>query len=49
MRQRGFEASKGILSFSRYVNEKNDLGLEAFVIKLMGEYLYNEYQAILQH
>jgi hypothetical protein len=49
MRQKGFEACKRILSFSRYVNEKNDLGLEAFVIELMGEDLYKEYQAILQH
>lgn len=48
MREKGYEACKSTLSFTRYVNEKNDLGLKEYVIELMGEPLYNEYQAMLQ-
>ena|SRR5690554_3805872 len=41
MKDKGFEACKSILSFTRYVREKNDIGLEEFVKKQMGE---NDYQ-----
>lgn len=44
MKNKGFESCKTVLPFTRYVNEKNDLGLEEFVIKLMGENLYKEYK-----
>ncbi len=44
MERKGFEYCKKVLSFTRYVNEKNDVGLEDFVIQQMGEDLYREYQ-----
>ena len=47
MKNKGFESCKTVLPFTRYVNEKNDLGLEEFVIKLMGEDLYKEYRDLV--
>ncbi|MET3114856.1 hypothetical protein AAKU52_002596 [Pedobacter sp. CG_S7] len=46
MIERGFEQCKSILSFSRYVNEKNDVGMEEYIKNLMGEE-YQEYKALL--
>lgn len=43
MEQRGFEGCLQILSFTRYVNEKNDVGLDEYVKDLMGEKEYNSY------
>jgi len=40
MSERGFEACKGVLSFTRYVNEKHDIGMDEYVKQLMGD----EYQ-----
>ncbi|MEN0053553.1 MAG: hypothetical protein AAGC65_07780 [Mucilaginibacter sp.] len=47
MADKGFEACKSALPFTRYVNEKNDVGLEEFVQKLMGKELYQEYKKLL--
>lgn len=47
MIERGFEQCKSILSFSRYVNEKNDVGMEEYVKNLMGEE-YQEYRDLLK-
>ena len=47
MRQRGFDNCKTILSFTRYVNEKNDIGLDEFVCSLMGKEEYEEYKSFL--
>lgn len=33
MKKNGFEKCKGILSFTRYVNEKNDIGLDEWMKK----------------
>ena len=41
MENTGFEACKSVLSFTRYVREKNDIGLEEFAKEQMGE---NDYQ-----
>jgi hypothetical protein len=41
----GFEACQSVLSFTRYVNEKNDIGLDAFIQKHM---LPSEYEEYLQ-
>ena len=43
MEKKGFDRCKTMLSFTRYVNEKNDLGMEAYIKNLFGEVLYNEY------
>lgn len=47
MKEKGFESCGSVLSFNRYVNEKNDLGLEAFVKDKIGETHWNEYQQML--
>lgn len=45
-RKDGFEKCKGVLSFTRYVNEKNDIGLDEFVRQHMDSSDYLEYQNI---
>lgn len=47
MRKEGFEACKRVLSFTRYVMEKNDVGMEEFVKKLMGAEEYSEYKSFM--
>jgi hypothetical protein len=47
MEGKGFEACKGILSFTRYVNEKNDVGLEEYIRQRMDPEDYAEYQGFL--
>ena len=47
MEQKGFEACKGVLSFTRYVNEKNDIGMDEYVQQRMGLEDYAEYQSLL--
>lgn len=47
MEDKGFEACKENLSFTRYVMEKNGHGLEAFIREKMGEADYSEHQAML--
>jgi hypothetical protein len=46
MRARGFEECRTVLSFTRYVQEKNDVGLEAYVRGLMGEEEHEEYKEL---
>lgn len=43
---KGFEASKSILSFTRYVREKNDIGLEEFLKQKMGEIDYKKFKLL---
>jgi hypothetical protein len=31
MKERGFEGCKNILSFTRYVNERNDIGMDEYL------------------
>jgi len=47
MQQRGFEVCKSILSFTRYVNEKNDIGLDEYVRQHMDPEDLAEYQSFL--
>ncbi len=43
MKSKGFELCKGILSFTRYVMEKNDIGMDEWMKKHLSEDDYNEY------
>ncbi len=36
-KNRGFDDCKGVLSFTRYVNEKNDIGMEAWMKEHLAE------------
>ncbi len=47
MQQKGFEACQRILSFTRYVNEKNDIGLEEYIQQHMDPEDLAEYQSFL--
>lgn len=47
MKQKGFERCRTVLAFTRYVMEKNDVGIEAYVREKMGEE-YAAYQALLK-
>jgi hypothetical protein len=47
MQQKGFEACKGFLSFTRYVNEKNDIGLKEYIQRQMDPEDFAEYQSLL--
>ena len=42
----GFDTCKTILSFTRYVMEKNDVGMDEYVRRLMGEADHAEYHAM---
>ena len=43
MEKRGFNECKSILSFTRYVMEKNDIGQEEFIRNLVSDAVYDEY------
>ena len=47
MAAKGFEWCRTVLSFTRYVQEKNDVGLEAYVRGLMGDQEYQEHKALM--
>ena len=47
MEAMGFEGCKTVLSFTRYVMEKNDIGLEEYVQLHMGAEEYAEYKSML--
>lgn len=47
MEERGFSGCQGILSFTRYVNEKNDIGMEEYVRELMGPEAYSNYKRVM--
>ncbi len=46
MEEKGFKECRSILSFTRYVMEKNDIGQEEFVRNLVGKAIYDEYLQI---
>ncbi len=43
----GFEKCKSVLSFTRYVMENNDVGMEEYLKTELGEDVYSEYQSLL--
>jgi len=47
-KKRGFEDCKGILSFNRYVNEKNDIGMDKWMEQHLGKDDYNEYHKVIE-
>jgi hypothetical protein len=48
MEKDGFEKCCTYLSFTRYVNEKNDMGLDAYVRLHMDPDDYKEYTSMLK-
>lgn len=48
MKMQGFELCKGILSFSRYVMEKNDIGMERWMEQHLSKDDYKEYRKIIE-
>lgn len=49
MEARGFHECLGVLSFTRYVNEKNDIGMDEYVKRLMGERDFAAYKQIIDN
>lgn len=47
MEKRGFESCKNILSFTRFVLEKNDIGMDEYIRKHMDEEDYFEYKKLI--
>lgn len=47
MQEKGFESCKSVLSFTRYVNEKNDVGLEEYIRQQMDDEDFAEYHRFL--
>lgn len=47
MREKGFDDCRTILSFTRYVNEKNDVGLDAYLKENISPKDLMEYNKIL--
>lgn len=48
MQNKGFENCKSILSFTRYVREKKDIGMDEFVKNKMGIEDYEKHQSLLK-
>tara|TARA_R110002050_G_scaffold14844_1_gene46465 strand:- start:272 stop:652 length:381 start_codon:yes stop_codon:yes gene_type:complete len=48
MEMQGFELCKGVLSFSRYVNEKNDIGMGEWMKKHLSAEDYKAYYEITE-
>lgn len=48
MEMQGFELCKGVLSFTRYVMEKNDIGMGEWMKKHLGEADYKAYCEITE-
>lgn len=48
MRIRGFDSCKSVLSFTRYVMEKNDIGMEKWMQEHLSEDDYNEYHKVIE-
>lgn len=46
MERNGFENCKSILSFARYVREKRDIGLEDFILDVMGKKDYENFKKL---
>jgi hypothetical protein len=47
MRNEGFEDGKRVLSFTRYIMEKNDVGLEEYLRKNVDPKIYQEYLSLM--
>lgn len=47
MAEKGFKECQTMLSFTRYVQEKHDVGQEAYVRGLMGDQEYQEYKTLM--
>jgi hypothetical protein len=47
MQEKGFEGCKGVLSFTRYVMEKHDIGLEEYIRQHMDPADYAEYRELV--
>src|SRR5680860_142488 len=48
MEMQGFKLCKGVLSFRRYVMEKNDIGMEEWMRKNLGEEDYKAYYKTIE-
>jgi len=48
MKAKGFEACKSVLSFTRYVLEKNDIGMGEWMEKHLGAEDYKEYRKLIE-
>jgi hypothetical protein len=48
MEIQGFELCKGVLSFSRYVMEKNDIGMERWMEQNLSKDDYNAYRKVIE-
>jgi hypothetical protein len=48
MQNKGFESCKNMLSFTRYIMEKNDVGMAEFIKQKMGSEDYAEYQSLIK-
>lgn len=48
MKERGFESCKSVLSFSRYVMEKNDIGMKEWMKKHLSEDDFREYENLIE-
>ncbi len=46
MEKRGFEACKSVLSFTRYVNERRDIGMDDFLKENLSEEDYKYHRSI---
>lgn len=49
MENKGFDSCRRILSFTRYVREKHDIGMDEFVRKEMGEETYKKYRLLFDN
>lgn len=47
MREKGFEGCKNVLSFTRYVLEKHDIGLEEYIKQNMDPVDYAEFRELV--
>jgi hypothetical protein len=48
MKKKGFEACKSVLSFSRYVMEKNDIGMDEWMKNHLSKSDYKEFHKVIE-
>tara|TARA_B100002049_G_scaffold236470_1_gene223274 strand:+ start:3638 stop:4009 length:372 start_codon:yes stop_codon:yes gene_type:complete len=48
MKERGFESCKSVLSFSRYVMEKNDIGMKEWMKNHLSEDDFKEWENLIE-
>lgn len=46
MKREGFEKCRSVLNFTRFVMERNDVGLDEFLIEKLGKEVVEEYKAL---